>query len=55
VIAEGVETQGQLAELRRLGCDQAQGYYFTRPESPSKITAMLLEGPLWRGRAAAHS
>jgi EAL domain-containing protein (putative c-di-GMP-specific phosphodiesterase class I) len=31
VVAEGVETERQLIELRRLGCDFAQGYLFSRP------------------------
>jgi diguanylate cyclase (GGDEF)-like protein/PAS domain S-box-containing protein len=30
-IAEGVETQSQLAYLREQGCDEVQGYYFSRP------------------------
>ncbi|MDX1735304.1 MAG: diguanylate cyclase, partial [Halioglobus sp.] len=31
VVAEGVETAGQLQTLRRLGCEEAQGYLFSRP------------------------
>ena len=31
VIAEGVETEEQLEELKRLGCDLIQGYYFSKP------------------------
>ena len=31
VVAEGVETQGQLALLQSLGCQSAQGYLFARP------------------------
>ena len=31
VVAEGVETESQLRELERLGCDFAQGYLFSRP------------------------
>ena len=30
-IAEGVETAGQLAFLRARGCDEVQGYFFSRP------------------------
>jgi diguanylate cyclase (GGDEF)-like protein/PAS domain S-box-containing protein len=31
LVAEGVETRSQLDELRRLGCDRAQGFMFARP------------------------
>jgi diguanylate cyclase (GGDEF)-like protein len=31
VVAEGVETDHELAELRRFGCDAVQGFYFARP------------------------
>jgi diguanylate cyclase (GGDEF)-like protein len=35
VTAEGVETDRQLDELRKLGCDRAQGYLFSQPLSAS--------------------
>ena len=31
VVAEGVETEGQLHILKDAGCDLVQGYYFSRP------------------------
>ena len=30
-VAEGIETEQQLAEVRRLGIDVAQGYYYSKP------------------------
>jgi diguanylate cyclase (GGDEF)-like protein/PAS domain S-box-containing protein len=42
VIAEGVETVGQLARLREMGCDMAQGHYFSEP-LPSEAVDTLLE------------
>jgi diguanylate cyclase (GGDEF)-like protein/PAS domain S-box-containing protein len=30
-IAEGVETEGQLAYLRAIGCDEVQGYFYSKP------------------------
>ena len=34
VVAEGIETAGQLARLRELVCDRGQGYYYARPQPP---------------------
>jgi EAL domain-containing protein (putative c-di-GMP-specific phosphodiesterase class I) len=36
VIAEGVETEGQLALLQNLGCDLGQGYLISRPLDPER-------------------
>ena len=40
--AEGVETEGQLNELRRLGCSEMQGYLYSPPVPASKLAALLL-------------
>jgi EAL domain-containing protein (putative c-di-GMP-specific phosphodiesterase class I) len=31
VVAEGVETEEQMNQLKRLECEMAQGYFFSRP------------------------
>ena len=41
VIAEGVETAEQLDYLRRHGCDQMQGYYFSRPLAAGDFEQLL--------------
>jgi diguanylate cyclase (GGDEF)-like protein len=40
-IAEGVETSEQLAQLKKLSCDEAQGYFFSRPVSWDRAEALL--------------
>lgn len=42
VVVEGIETQGQAELLQSLGCDTAQGYYFSRPLPALEIEAWLL-------------
>jgi diguanylate cyclase (GGDEF)-like protein/PAS domain S-box-containing protein len=44
VIAEGVETEGQLRYLRDHGCDEMQGYYFSRPVPAAELTELLMRG-----------
>ncbi len=41
VVAEGVETEDQLAFLRRERCDRVQGYLFSRPIPAAELTALL--------------
>jgi len=40
-VAEGVEDDEQIEQLRRLNCDLAQGYYFSHPQPPYVITELL--------------
>nr|WP_231920674.1 EAL domain-containing protein [Magnetospirillum sp. XM-1]CUW37684.1 putative Signal transduction protein \ len=44
VVAEGVEHQEHLDFLRNLGCDQMQGYFFSRPLPADGLRALLAEG-----------
>jgi diguanylate cyclase (GGDEF)-like protein/PAS domain S-box-containing protein len=44
-VAEGVETEEQLAELRRLDCDHAQGYLMARPLYPDDLSELLTKNP----------
>ena len=41
VAAQGVETEGQMAMLRRLGCDEVQGYLLSPPVPAAEIPALL--------------
>jgi len=41
VVAEGVETQAQDDFLRKLICDEMQGYYFSKPVSPDQFANLL--------------
>ena len=41
VVAEGVETEGQLTILKEGKCDLVQGYYFSRPLPPEEFEALI--------------
>jgi EAL domain-containing protein (putative c-di-GMP-specific phosphodiesterase class I) len=43
VVAEGVETAGQLSKLKELGCDLTQGYYLAQPLPGDAAERMLAE------------
>ena len=44
VIAEGVETKEELAFLQANQCEEAQGYYFSRPLLPDQFARLLETG-----------
>lgn len=44
VIAEGVETREVLENLKELGCDYVQGYYYSKPISSEQTTEMIRNG-----------
>jgi PAS domain S-box-containing protein/diguanylate cyclase (GGDEF)-like protein len=46
VVAEGVESAGQLALLAEQGCDAMQGYYFSKPVPAEEFGRMLRDGPM---------
>jgi diguanylate cyclase len=52
VTAEGVETTGQLQELRALGCDLGQGFYFAYPQPGPIVQALVRHRFQWRQREA---
>lgn len=43
VIAEGVETEEQLTILKKLNCDEVQGYYYSKPLLPEEFEAFYME------------
>jgi diguanylate cyclase (GGDEF)-like protein/PAS domain S-box-containing protein len=47
VVAEGIEDEEQLEELRTMGCPCGQGFYFAKPMEPSAIDALVCNGG-WR-------
>ena len=47
VIAEGIETTSQLAQLRLLECEYGQGFFFSRPLNHQQAEALIASLPQW--------
>jgi EAL domain-containing protein (putative c-di-GMP-specific phosphodiesterase class I) len=47
VVAEGVETAVQLAQMRAIGCEYGQGYFFSKPLDSEAATGLLRRSPKW--------
>jgi len=47
IVAEGVQTDEQLAVLQNLGCDYGQGFYFSPPLDEEAATTLLRQSPRW--------
>ncbi len=47
VVAEGIETAPLLAQLRALGCNFGQGYFFAKPLPADDFTRLLASNPCW--------
>jgi EAL domain-containing protein (putative c-di-GMP-specific phosphodiesterase class I) len=41
IVAEGVETTRELSEVRRAGCDEVQGYYFSGPVPVARLQDII--------------
>ena len=54
VVAEGIETVSQLAQLRELGCEHGQGFHLSQPLNPADAQ-VLLEMIVTEGRERHHS
>ena len=55
VIAEGIETPAQLAQLRALGCSLGQGYLLARPLSPDRAASVVTTERRWPAADARAS
>ncbi|AEI45780.1 putative bifunctional diguanylate cyclase/phosphodiesterase [Paenibacillus mucilaginosus] len=45
VVGEGVETEEELLSMRRFGCDEIQGYYYSKPLPLAELEALLKGAP----------
>jgi diguanylate cyclase (GGDEF)-like protein/PAS domain S-box-containing protein len=51
VLAEGVESEEQLAFLKANQCDEAQGFYLSEPVAADAVAALVRAGSAWNARA----
>jgi EAL domain-containing protein (putative c-di-GMP-specific phosphodiesterase class I) len=54
VVAEGAETEAHVKQLLQLNCEQAQGYFFSRPADEKAMTQLLAASPGVRSAAASR-
>jgi len=54
-LAEGVETTEQLALLRKKGCDEVQGYLFSKPRPSADVESMLAQKGLFQLKTAMEA
>ncbi|MFC0677089.1 EAL domain-containing protein [Lysobacter korlensis] len=54
VVAEGVESNEQARLLRRLACDEVQGFLFSPPLPPGRVEALMRSSGRWDQPAALH-
>ncbi|MHC5008517.1 MAG: EAL domain-containing protein [Planctomycetota bacterium] len=52
VTVEGVEAHEQVAQIRALDCDHAQGFYFSTPLSADSATRLIASDQNWFREAA---
>jgi EAL domain-containing protein (putative c-di-GMP-specific phosphodiesterase class I) len=55
VVAEGIEERSQLKMLEELGCEMGQGYLFSKPQDPTRITVLLTNEHANRAASATFS
>jgi EAL domain-containing protein (putative c-di-GMP-specific phosphodiesterase class I) len=53
VVAEGVETEAILNQLKAMGCDMAQGYLMSKPLAPADLEHWIRESP-WSNNRQSH-
>jgi len=46
-LAEGVESDDQIQELKKLNCDIFQGYYYSKPLSKEYLAEFLKKEKIW--------